>query len=55
MFACSALIDKTRHLHPFNTNLLLSGNLNISYNDNILLFEAVQKYIKDTSTARFDT
>ena len=48
-----SLFHKTRHLHPLNTNLLLSGNLNISYNDNVLLFEAVQKYIKDT--ARFDT
>ena len=59
-FRCRRFIDqrlslfhKTRHLHPLNTNLLLSGNLNISYNDNVLLFEAVQKYIKDT--ARFDT
>ena len=59
-FRCRRFIDqrlslfhKTQHLHPLNTNLLLSGNINISYNDNVFLFEAVQKYIKDT--ARFDT
>ena len=28
---------------------LLTGNLNLSYEDNVLLFEAVHKYFKDTT------
>ena len=48
-----SLFQKTRHLHPLNTHLLLNGNSNLSYDDNVILFEAVQKFIKDT--ARFNT
>ena len=47
------LFHKTRYLHPLKAHFLLNGNLNLTHNDNAILFDAVQKYIKDT--ARFDT
>ena len=53
LYPLNTLFQKTLHLYPLNTHLLLNGNSNLSYDDNVVLFEAVQKFIKDT--ARFNT
>ena len=43
------LFQKTRQFHPLNANSLLSGNENISYNDNTTLFNAVHEFIKSSN------
>ena len=42
------LFQKTRSLHPLNINLLLYGSDNLNYNDNVLIFNAVQEFIKSS-------
>ena len=46
------LFRATRHLHPLNVNTLLNGRNNLPDEENISLFNIVQKYIKNTK--RFD-
>ena len=46
------LFRDTRHLHPLNVNTLLYGRDNIPDEENILIFNCVQTYIKNTK--RFD-
>ena len=47
------LFRKTHSFHPLNVNLLLSGSTELSDDDNIQIFAAVQAFIKDTN--RFAT
>lgn len=42
------LFRSTRHLHPLNLHVLLVGDDNLSLEDNITLFTAVQAFIKGT-------
>ena len=55
LFDCYEYIDKriivfrkTRAVHPLSVEALLFGKLSPSDNNNFLLFQAVQQYIKDT-------
>ena len=54
-FNCNKYIDKriimfrlTRAFHPLSIKALLFGKSRLSDNDNFLLFQAVQQYVKDT-------
>ena len=54
-FNCNKYIDKriimfrkTRVFHPLSVEALLFGKSSLSDNDNVLLFQAVQQYLKDT-------
>ena len=40
--------DKTRAFHPMSVHTILNGNRNLSDDDNILFFDAVQQYIYET-------
>ncbi|MCG8048002.1 MAG: endonuclease/exonuclease/phosphatase family protein [Candidatus Thiodiazotropha taylori] len=42
------LFQSTRNFHPLNLNKLLFGDENLSEDENISLFGAVQRYIKNT-------
>ena len=42
------MFRKTRKFHPLSLNTLLFGKTTLSDDDNFLLFQAVQQYIKDT-------
>lgn len=42
------LFRETRALHPLNTNMLLFGRPDLSYEQNIIIVEAVHKFIKTT-------
>ena len=42
------LFRETHILHPLNLNILLTGELNETIENNTLIFKAVQKYIKGT-------
>ncbi|MCG7883227.1 MAG: reverse transcriptase family protein [Candidatus Thiodiazotropha endolucinida] len=42
------LFHATRQFHPLNANKLIYGNPNLSDNDNMCIFTAVQNYIKTT-------
>ena len=46
------MFRSTRRYHPLSLDYLLFGKPTISDNENLLLFQAVQQYIKDTR--RFD-
>ena len=46
------MFRSTRKFHPLSLNTVLFGKSNLSDDDNFLLFQAVQQYIKDTR--RFD-
>jgi hypothetical protein len=35
--------------HPLNTNILLNGSPDLSYDENVTIFKAVQSFIKETS------
>ena len=54
-FNCNKYIDKrilmfrkTHNFHPLSVETILFGKSGLSDNDNFLLFQAVQQYIKDT-------
>ena len=42
------MFHKTRKYHPLSLNALLYGKSSLSDDDNFILFQAVQQYIKDT-------
>ena len=42
------LFQSTRNYHPLNINMLLFGDENLTDEDNINIFTAVQTFIKDT-------
>jgi hypothetical protein len=42
------LFIQTREFHPLNINILLFGNTDLTYEQNSILFKAVQQFIKDT-------
>ena len=42
------MFNKTRKYHTLSLNALLYGKSSLSDDDNVILFEAVQQYIKDT-------
>ena len=42
------LFDKTRAFHLMSVHKVLNENRNLSDDDNILLFDAVQQYIYET-------
>ena len=42
------MFRSTRKFHPLSLNTVLFGKSNLSDDDNFLLFQAVQQYIKDT-------
>ena len=42
------MFQKTRKYHPLSLDTLLYGKSSLSDDDNLLLFQAVQQYIKDT-------
>jgi hypothetical protein len=42
------LFQMTRVFHPLNTHLLLFGSNNLNELDNVLIFDSVHKYIKNT-------
>jgi len=46
------LFQTTRSLHPLNINLLLQGGEQLSYDDNVLIFEANQEFIKSSERFR---
>ena len=43
-----SLFRATREFHPLNTNKLLFGSADLTFDQNCLLFEEVQTYIKNT-------
>lgn len=42
------MFRKTRQFHPLSLNTILYGKSNVSNDENFLLFQAVQQYIKDS-------
>ena len=42
------MFRSTRKFHPLSLNKVLFGKSNLSDDDNFLLFQAVQQFIKDT-------
>jgi hypothetical protein len=46
------LFRETRSYHPLNIDTLLFGRENLEYEDNVVIFESVQKFVK--TTHRFD-
>ena len=42
------MFHETRKYHPLSLNALLYGKSSLSDDDNFILFQAVQQYIKDT-------
>ena len=49
------LFNTLRDFHPLNSNLILCGNPTFSSEANILIFDAVQKYISATGRFRMAT
>ena len=43
------LFNETRQFHPLSLNILLFGNNSLSMESNTIIFNAVQKFIKNTS------
>ena len=43
-----ALFRSTRNFNPLNVNKLLFGNENLTPEENVTIFKAVQTFIKDT-------
>ena len=42
------MFRETHSFHPLNLNKLLTGDSNLTIENNAKIFEAVQKYIKNT-------
>ena len=42
------LFNETHNFHPLNLNKVLTGDTNVTIENNTLIFQAVQKYIKGT-------
>ena len=42
------MFQQTRHFHPLSLNAVLVGKTSLSDEDNFVLFQAIQQYIKDS-------
>ena len=42
------MFQQTRHFHPLSLNAVLFGKTSLSDEDNFVLFQAIQQYIKDS-------